>query len=107
MFLFNSIENSGERIALQWSIIYNLVIIVQSFATSWKYFPVTPLHNWIVFPVLNRGYQWYFPNVSEIYYKKMFAYFQVALGRSVSGNIGALCLGWIWHDTNKLYLLSD
>ena len=35
----------------------------------------------------------YFPNFSEIYYKKMFAYFQVALWQSVSGNIGALCLG--------------
>ena len=33
----------------------------------------------------------YFPNFSEIYYKKMFAYFQVALSHSGSGNIGALC----------------
>ena len=86
-----------KLIAPQRSVIHDLVIIAQSFASnfgkSWKYFPVTALDNWIVFPVLNRGYPRYFPNFSEIYHKKMFACYQVALGRSGSGNVGALCLG--------------
>ena len=56
-FLFNSIENSPD--CVQQSVIDSLVIVVApSFAKYWKYFPVTPLDNWIVFPVLNRGYLW-------------------------------------------------
>ena len=42
----------------------------------------------------------YFRNFSEIY-KKIFAYFQVAIGQSGYENIGALCLRYIWHDANK------
>ena len=34
----------------------------------------------------------YFPDFCEIFYIKMFAYFQVALGQSGFVNIGALCL---------------
>ena len=37
-------------------------------------------------------YTTWFPNFDEIYHKKMFAYFQVALGQFGSGNIVVLCL---------------
>ena len=54
LFLFNSVENSPD--CVQQSVIDNLVIHRVLQLTSWKYFPVTPLDNWIVFPVLIRGY---------------------------------------------------
>ena len=47
----------------------------------------------------------YFLNLSEIYYKKMFAYFEVALGQSGSGNIGVLCLDG--YDTMRISNLYE